>query len=153
MKKGQKLTKRYTPEEKEDIVEESFTSDLPVRKTAEKYQIHPSVLFRWRALSNKGLLDKTGDSNITIITAPIVKGKPAIKKPKKPVTKKPTKKKQQEIATTISVAKFYASADVELLCRMIDSEQDDGASFEVALETIIDRVRWACSYMATLDEE
>ena len=40
--------KRYTPEEKAKILREVVEDGKPVSEVAEKYELHPNCIFKWR---------------------------------------------------------------------------------------------------------
>ena len=40
--------KRYTPEEKAKILREVLEDGKPVSEIAEKYELHPNCIFKWR---------------------------------------------------------------------------------------------------------
>jgi len=40
--------KRYTPEEKTKIIREVVEDGKPVSEVADKYELHPNCIFKWR---------------------------------------------------------------------------------------------------------
>lgn len=52
--------RRYSPEEKQRLVEESLQPGMNMSIVARKHRISPSLLFRWRKLASEGALQAMG---------------------------------------------------------------------------------------------
>ncbi len=48
--------RRWTPAEKQRIVEESLTADMTVTEVARRHDIHPNLLHLWRRQARQGRL-------------------------------------------------------------------------------------------------
>jgi transposase len=51
---GQERRRRWTPAEKQRIVEESLTADTTVAEVARRHDIHPNLLHLWRRQGRSG---------------------------------------------------------------------------------------------------
>ena len=53
---GRERRRRWTPAEKQRIVEESLTADTTVAEVARRHDIHPNLLHLWRRQARQGRL-------------------------------------------------------------------------------------------------
>jgi transposase len=61
--------RRWSAEEKREIVEESELPGMSISYVARKYDIHPSQLFRWRRLARQGALEAVrGDERVVSVS-------------------------------------------------------------------------------------
>ena len=61
--------RRWSAEEKREIVEESELPGMSISYVARNYDIHPSQLFRWRRLARQGALDAVrGDERVVSVS-------------------------------------------------------------------------------------
>jgi transposase len=61
--------RRWSAEEKREIVEESELPGMSISYVARKYDIHPSQLFRWRRLARQGALEAVrGDERVVAVS-------------------------------------------------------------------------------------
>src|ERR1700722_6994608 len=51
---GRERRRRWTPAEKQRIVEESLTADTTVAEVARRHDIHPNLLHLWRRQARSG---------------------------------------------------------------------------------------------------
>ena len=119
-KPNQKQQRRsWSLKQKRAIVEESRNNGPT--KTAKKYGITESVLYRWRATIKD--------------TVEMVAGMPV------------DKETAQMMPVKSVMARIYAVGDIRVLLELYKLARDDNEPHDKVFSEIIERVRWGCNYL------
>jgi transposase len=80
--------RRYTAEEKQRMVEETYQPGMSLSEVARAHRISPSLLFRWRKLAGAGALRAVGADEAVVPASEYQEAQRQIKEPQRLLGKK-----------------------------------------------------------------
>jgi transposase len=102
--------RRWTPAEKQRIVEESLTADTTVADVARRHDIHPNLLHLWRRQARQGRL---GGEAVAALVAVEITSAPALACPQLPSSPRAPRARAGIIEIELGSCRVRVDRDVD----------------------------------------